>query len=93
VKRPKRRYVVKSVDDVQTLLDVLRTAIKDLNASRVVVDSVTTLYITKPVIARSVVLQLKKLLSGIGCTSLLVSQVSITEEVLAVLELSMRLME
>jgi len=75
----RERYVVKSVDDVQTLLDVLRTAIKDLNASRVVVDSVTTLYITKPVIARSVVLQLKKLLSGIGCTSLLVSQVSITE--------------
>jgi len=75
----RERYVVKSVDDVQTLLDVLRTAIKDLDANRVVVDSVTTLYITKPVIARSVVLQLKKLLSGIGCTSLLVSQVSITE--------------
>ncbi|MEM2154773.1 MAG: ATPase domain-containing protein, partial [Nitrososphaeria archaeon] len=59
--------------------DVLRMAIKDLNANRVVVDSVTTLYITKPVIARTVVLQLKKLLSGVGCTSLLVSQVSITE--------------
>jgi KaiC/GvpD/RAD55 family RecA-like ATPase len=44
-----------------------------------VVDSVTTLYITKPVVARGIVLQLKKVLSGLGTTSFLVSQVSVTE--------------
>jgi len=54
-------------------------AIREVKAERVVVDSVTTLYITKPVLARSMVLQLKKILSGMGCTSILVSQVSVTE--------------
>ncbi|MEM2520018.1 MAG: ATPase domain-containing protein, partial [Nitrososphaerota archaeon] len=33
----------------------------------------------KPALARSMVLQLKKILSGMGCTSILVSQVSVTE--------------
>jgi KaiC/GvpD/RAD55 family RecA-like ATPase len=61
------------------LIDVLRTAIREVRAERVVVDSVTTLYITKPVMARGMVLQLKRVLSGLGCTSILVSQVSVTE--------------
>jgi len=75
----REKYVVRSPDDFQMLIDVLRAAIKDIGAERVVVDSVTTLYITKPALARSMVLQLKKVLSGLGCTSLLVSQVSVTE--------------
>lgn len=75
----RERYVVKVADDFQSLVDVLRAAIKDIGAERVAVDSVTTLYITKPAIARSIVLQLKRVLSGLGCTSLLVSQVSVTE--------------
>ena len=61
------------------MIDVLRAAIREVKAERVVVDSVTTLYITKPVLARSMVLQLKKILSGMGCTSILISQVSVTE--------------
>jgi len=75
----RERYVVRAPDDFQTLLDVVRAAVKDLNARRVVIDSVTTLYITKPMLARGVVMQLKKALSGLGCTSILVSQVSVTE--------------
>jgi len=75
----REKYVVQAVDDFPMLIDMVRTAIKDLNAERVVVDSVTTLYITKPALARSMVLQLKKVLSGLGCTSLLISQVSVTE--------------
>ncbi|MBS7605739.1 MAG: KaiC domain-containing protein [Candidatus Bathyarchaeia archaeon] len=75
----REKYVVRAPDDFQMLIDVLRTAIKDIGAERVVVDSVTTLYITKPALARSMVLQLKKVLSGLGCTSILVSQVSVTE--------------
>lgn len=35
------------------LIDVLSSAVKDVDAERVVVDSVTTLYITKPTLARS----------------------------------------
>ncbi|MCD6538417.1 KaiC domain-containing protein [Candidatus Bathyarchaeota archaeon] len=75
----REKYVVKAPDDFQMLIDVLRSAIKDVDAERVVVDSVTTLYITKPALARSMVLQLKKVLSGLGCTSILISQVSVTE--------------
>lgn len=75
----RERYIVRATDDVQSLIDVLRAAIRDTGAERVAVDSVTTLYITKPAVARGIVLQLKKVLSGLGCTSLLVSQVSVTE--------------
>lgn len=75
----RERYVVRAVDDFQALIDTIRAAIKDVNAERAVIDSVTTLYITKPMMARSMVLQLKKVLSGLGCTSLLISQVSVTE--------------
>jgi len=34
---------------------------------------------TKPAVARSTVMLLKRVLSGLGCTSILVSQVSVTE--------------
>lgn len=75
----RERYVVRVPDDFQMLIDVLRSAVRDVDAVRVVIDSVTTLYITKPISARSMVLQLKKALSGLGCTSILISQVSVTE--------------
>ena len=75
----KEKYVVKDPDDMRELVDVLRRAINDTQAKRVVIDSVTTLYLTKPVAAINVVFQLKKVLAGLGCTSLFVSQVSVTE--------------
>ncbi|AFK50580.1 putative circadian clock protein, KaiC [Thermogladius calderae 1633] len=75
----REKYVVKDPTDVGELVDVLRTALKDVNAMRVVIDSVSTLYLTKPSVARSVIMSLKKVLSGTGTTSILVSQVSVTE--------------
>lgn len=75
----REQYVVKDTDNVEELVDVLRQAIRDVKAERVVVDSVSTLYLTKPSVARSIVMQLKKVLSGTGTTSILVSQVSVTE--------------
>ena len=75
----RERYVVRDPTDVRMLVDVLRDAVRDLRAERVVIDSVTSLYLTKPVVARSTVMQLKRVLSGLGCTSILVSQVSVTE--------------
>lgn len=75
----REKYVVRDPDSVEELIDVLRNAIKETNAVRIVVDSVSTLYLTKPSVARSIVLQLKKVLSGMGTTSILVSQVSVTE--------------
>lgn len=75
----REKYVVKNTDDVHELADVLRTAIKDLNASRVVIDSVSTLYLTKPAMARSTVMTLKRIISGLGCTAIFVSQVSVGE--------------
>ena len=75
----RERYVVRDPDDVEMLADVLRQAIKDIGAVRVVVDSVSTLYLTKPAVARSTVMKLKRVLSGLGTTAILVSQVSVTE--------------
>lgn len=75
----RERYVVKDPDDVNSLLDVVREAIRDLSAQRVVIDSVSTLYLTKPSLARATIMQIKRVLSGLGTTSVLVSQVSVTE--------------
>jgi len=75
----RERYVVRDPTDVHSLVDTLRQAIKEVRAERVVIDSVSTLYITKPAVARGTILLLKKVLSGMGCTSILISQVSVTE--------------
>ena len=75
----RERYVVKDPDDVPSFLDVIRQAITDLNAQRVVIDSVSTLYMTKPMLARSTIMLIKKVLAGLGCTGFLVSQVSVTD--------------
>ncbi len=73
------KYIVHDLTDIREFIDVLRTAVKDIGAKRVVIDSVTTLYINKPSIARSVVMQLKRVLAGLGVTSILVSQISVGE--------------
>ncbi|ABL78196.1 KaiC domain-containing protein [Thermofilum pendens] len=75
----RERYVVTSVDDVGELVDVVKAAIRDVKAERAVIDSVSTLYMTKPAMARSILMQLKRVLSGLGATSIFVSQVSVTE--------------
>ncbi|MGC8583666.1 MAG: KaiC domain-containing protein [Thermoproteus sp.] len=75
----RERYVVKQVDDVHELGDVLRQAIKDLGARRVVVDSVSTLYLTKPATARGTIMALKRVIAGLGSTAFFVSQVSVGE--------------
>ncbi len=75
----KERYQVRDIDNVSDLADVLRQAIKDAGARRVVIDSVSTLYLTKPAMARGIIMNLKRLLAGLGTTSLLISQISVGE--------------
>lgn len=75
----REKFVVKDPTDVGLLIDVVKEAIRSTNAQRVVIDSVSTLYLTKPSVARSVVMMLKRVLSGLGTTSFLVSQVSVAE--------------
>ncbi len=75
----RERYIVKSLDDVSELADVIRQAIKDTKAKRVAIDSVSTLYLSKPATARGTVMVLKRIVSGLGCTAFLVSQVSVGE--------------
>ncbi len=72
-------YVVTSIDDFGEFIDVVKEALRATRAVRVVVDSVSTLYITKPSVARGILMNLKRVLSGLGTTALLVSQVSVTE--------------
>lgn len=73
----REKYVVKSVDDVSSFIEVVRDSIKDPRAQRAVIDSVTALYLAKPALARFIVMTLKGFLSRLGCTSILVSQVSL----------------
>ncbi len=75
----REKYIVTDVDDFGEFVDVVKQAIKDTKAVRVVVDSVSTLYITKPSVARGLLMNLKRVLAGLGTTALLVSQVSVTE--------------
>ncbi|GAB6945107.1 KaiC domain-containing protein [Vulcanisaeta sp. JCM 14467] len=75
----REKYVVKDIDNVHELVDVLRQAIKDTGAKRVTIDSVSTLYLTKPSIARSTVMLLKRIIAGLGTTALFISQVSVGE--------------
>jgi len=73
------KYVVRDLGDVTELIDVLSQAIKEMNAKRVVVDSVTSLYIDRPSLARGIILKLKRVLAGLGCTTFFVSQISVGE--------------
>ena len=75
----REKYVVRDPEDIGLLVDVLKEAIRDTGAKRVAVDSVSTLYLAKPVLARRTVMLLKRVLSGLGTTAILVSQVSVTE--------------
>ncbi len=75
----RERFVVRSVDDLGELIDVVKAAITTVGAKRATVDSVSTLYLTKPSVARYILMQLKRVLAGLGVTAIFVSQVSVTE--------------
>jgi KaiC domain protein len=75
----RENYVVKDPESVQELVDVLRAAIKNTGAKRVAIDSVSTLYLTKPALARGTVMILKRVIAGLGNTALFVSQISVGE--------------
>ena len=75
----KAKFVVKNPDDPRELMDVLRQAIREVDATRVTIDSVSTLYLNKPSVARSIIMQLKRVIAGLGCTAIFVSQVSVGE--------------
>jgi KaiC domain protein len=73
------KYVVTDLNDLREIIDVLSQVVRDVDAKRVAVDSVTSLYINKPALARGIILQLKRVLAGLGCTTLFVSQISVGE--------------
>lgn len=75
----REKYVAKDVDNVSQLSEVLRDAVKNVGAKRVVIDSISTLYLSKPAMARSIIMHLKRVIAGLGCTAFFVSQVSVGE--------------
>ncbi|HHP51546.1 MAG TPA: KaiC domain-containing protein [Moorella mulderi] len=75
----RERFVMRSIDDTGEFMDVVRAAIKEVQAERVVIDSISTLYLSKPIMARSILMQLKRMLAGQGITGLLISQVGVAE--------------
>jgi len=82
----REKFVVVDPTDVKALIDTIREAIEWIRETsgkapvRGVIDSVTALYLTKPSVARNIVLQLKKVFSGYGLTGFFISQVSVTEK-------------
>ncbi|MEM4680616.1 MAG: KaiC domain-containing protein [Nanopusillaceae archaeon] len=75
----REKYILKQIDDVFELSDLLKQAIKEINAKRIVIDSISTLYLTKPATARGTVMLLKRVISGMNCTAIFISQVSVGE--------------
>ncbi|EHP86471.1 KaiC domain-containing protein [Methanotorris formicicus] len=75
----REKYIVRDPSDEMELIDVMKEAIEEIGAKRVGIDSVTTLYLNKPMMARKTVFLLKKVLAGLGCTALFVSQISVGE--------------
>ncbi|AEF96846.1 KaiC domain-containing protein [Methanotorris igneus] len=75
----REKYIVRDPNDEMELIDVMKEAIEEIGAKRVGIDSVTTLYLNKPMMARKTVFLLKKVLAGLGCTALFVSQISVGE--------------
>ncbi|WP_456481722.1 KaiC domain-containing protein [Methanopyrus sp.] len=73
------KYVVKDPTDTSELIGVVRQAVNDVEAKRVAIDSVTPLYIDKPSVARRIMFRLKRMLAGLGCTTILVNQVAAHE--------------
>ncbi len=76
----REKYMLTDVDDFSEFIDVVKEALRDTKAVRAVVDSVSTLYITKPLAARELLMNLKRVLTVLGTTALLVSQVNVTEK-------------
>ncbi len=74
--RTNEKYIIQDIGDINEVTDVLRIAIKNTSAKRVVIDPVTTLYINEPISARSVILQLKRVIVGLGCTAIFISETS-----------------
>jgi KaiC domain protein len=75
----REKYIVRDPSDEMELIDVMKEAIDEIGAKRVGIDSITTLYLNKPMMARKTVFLLKKVLAGLGCTALFVSQISVGE--------------
>ena len=71
--------VIGDYEEAKAAYNVLKEAIKTSKAKRVGIDSITSLYLTKPTFARNVVFKLKKVIAGYGCTAFFISQVSVTE--------------
>lgn len=82
VGEPDRRekYTVKDPSEIPSLIDALKTAIRDVKAKRVAIDSISTLYLIKPEGFRQAAIHIKRILVSLGCTSLLIWQKGVTDK-------------
>lgn len=74
-KAKEEKYVIHDIGDINEIIDVIRNAVRNTNAKRIVIDSFTTIYAGKPAsTTRAITLQLKRLVMGLNCTGLLINQ-------------------
>lgn len=65
-------FVIQDLGDINEFFDVLVKAIKHVSAKRVVIDSLSSLGVGKPVSQRNILLNLKRIIQSMGCSSLII---------------------
>lgn len=68
--RASGRYAVQDLGDLNELIEVIVSAVKTVSARRLVIDNFTSLCLSKPVSPRSILMNIKRISSVFGCTSL-----------------------
>lgn len=74
------KFIVQDISDINEFTEVLKNAVKDISAKRIVVDSITTLFTSRtPTTPRNILLQLKRTIYALGCTAIFVNQLNTAE--------------
>ncbi len=64
-------FVVQDLGDINEFFDVLVRAIRHVSAKRVVIDNFSSLCLGKPISPRNILLNLKRILQSMGCSSII----------------------
>jgi KaiC domain protein len=73
------KFIVQDISDINEFTEVLKNAVKDISAKRVVVDSISTLFTIRTTTPRNIILQLKRTIYALGCTAIFVNQLNTAE--------------
>lgn len=73
------KFMVQDISDINEFTEVLKNAVKDISAKRIVIDSISTLFTIRTTTPRNIILQLKRTIYALGCTAIFVNQLNTAE--------------